>query len=171
LTVVNAPATSDAPADHSGPAAAPRPAPVLQAVVVIHGMGEQRPMDTIKSFVGAVWETDEVITQNGLPHPTQTWSKPDVRTGSLELRRITTRETIKSPPEFPGGVRTDFYELYWADLTAGSTWRAFTGWVKGLLIRPISRVPAGVRSTWIFLWAVTLLVIAMGILAAVCAEN
>src|SRR5712672_1471114 len=88
-----------------------------QAVVVIHGMGEQRPMDTIKAFVRAVWETDAVITANKLPHPSQVWSKPDPRTGSLELRRITTRESIPSPA-FAHGVRTDFYELYWADLTA-----------------------------------------------------
>jgi hypothetical protein len=84
----------------------------MQAVVVIHGMGEQRPMDTIKSFVKAVWEEDAVITANGLPHPHQVWSKPDDRAGSLELRRITTRESILSA-QFPGGVRTDFYELYW----------------------------------------------------------
>jgi hypothetical protein len=29
-----------------------------QAVVVIHGMGEQMPMDTIKGFVRAVWEIE-----------------------------------------------------------------------------------------------------------------
>jgi hypothetical protein len=55
----------------------------LQAIVVIHGMGEQRPMDTIKDLVRAVWETDEVITANGLPHQSQVWSKPDLRSGSL----------------------------------------------------------------------------------------
>ena len=49
-----------------------------QAVVVIHGMGEQMPMDTIKRFVRAVWETDTVITANGLPNPAEVWSKPDV---------------------------------------------------------------------------------------------
>jgi hypothetical protein len=27
-----------------------------QAVVVIHGMGEQRPMDTLRGFVRTVWE-------------------------------------------------------------------------------------------------------------------
>jgi hypothetical protein len=32
-----------------------------QAVVMIHGIGEQQPMDTIKSFVRAVWETDTGI--------------------------------------------------------------------------------------------------------------
>jgi hypothetical protein len=28
----------------------------MQAIVAIHGMGEQRPMDTIKAFVRAVWQ-------------------------------------------------------------------------------------------------------------------
>src|SRR6202158_1497847 len=137
----------------------------MQAVIVIHGMGEQIPMDTIKGFVNAVWQNDDVITANGLPNPTEVWSKPDVRTGSLELRRIPTRESIASPPEFPRGVRTDFYELYWADLTAGSTWDEFTSWVRGLLFPPISRVPHGVRLAWVLLWLAALVVVAMGILA------
>jgi len=76
----------------------------MQAVVVIHWMGQQIPLDTIKGFVRAVWENS-----------TEVWSKADARTGSLELRRITTRESIASTPEFPAGVRTDFYELHWAD--------------------------------------------------------
>src|SRR5262245_14172248 len=107
---------SDSGSPHAAqPASAGTTHPDMQAVVVIHGMGEQRPMDTIKAFVKAVWETDAVITANDLPHPSQVWSKPDVRTGSLELRRITTRESIPSA-SFPRRVRTDFYELYWADL-------------------------------------------------------
>jgi len=159
----------------SGPAHAAQPASAgathadMQAVVVIHGMGEQRPMDTIKAFVKAVWETDTVITANDLPHPSQVWSKPDIRTGSLELRRITTRESIASA-SFPRRVRTDFYELYWADLTAGSTWDQFTGWVRGLLFRPLSRVPPDVRSAWVALWIATLAVIALAVLAALPAD-
>src|SRR5215471_6246658 len=141
----------------------------MQAVVVIHGMGEQRPMDTIKSFVKAVWENDAVITANGLPLPTQVWSKPDERTGSLELRRITTRESIPSA-QFPGGVRTDFYELYWADLTAGSTWDEFVGWVGGLLFRPLSRVPPNVRLAWAALWIASLVVVAIAILSVMPAD-
>src|SRR5262252_3727938 len=132
---------SDSSSPHAAqPASAGTHHADMQAVVVIHGMGEQRPMDTIKAFVKAAWETDAVITANKLPHPAQVWSKPDVRTGSLELRRITTRESIPSA-SFPHGVRTDFYELYWADLTAGSTWEQFTGWVCGLLFRPLCTRP------------------------------
>ena len=57
----------------------------------------------------------------GFPIRLRSGASP-MSTGSLELRRITTRESIASAPEFPAGVRTDFYELYWADLTAGTTW-------------------------------------------------
>jgi hypothetical protein len=128
-------------------AAQPAPAGTTQAakqaVVVIHGMGEQRPMDTIKAFVQAVWETDALITANKLPHPSAA---------------------------FPHGVRTDFYELYWADLTAGSTWEEFTGWVRGLLLRPVSRVPPDVRSAWIVLWIATVAVIAIAALAVLPAD-
>ncbi len=159
----------DAIVDASSAGHASAPHADMQAVVVIHGMGEQRPMDTIKAFVRAVWETDAVITANGLPHPSQVWSKPDLRTGSLELRRITTRESIASA-QFPGGVRTDFYELYWADLTAGSTWDQFTGWVRGLLFRPLSRVPPDVRLAWVALWIASLLVLAIAGLSVMSAE-
>jgi hypothetical protein len=141
----------------------------MQACVVIHGMGEQRPMDTIKAFVRAVWETDTAITNNGLPHPTQVWSKPDHRTGSLELRRITTRESVSST-RFPNGVRTDFYELYWADLTGGSTWDQFIGWVRGLLFRPSRRVPPDVRQAWIALWIGSLAVLAIAAISVVPAD-
>src|SRR5215831_17568368 len=87
-----------------------------QAIIVIHGMGEQMPMDTIRGFVRAVWETETGLADPKMPNETEVWSKPDARTGSLELRRITTRESIPDQA-FPAGARTDFYELYWADLT------------------------------------------------------
>ena len=122
-----------------------------QAVVVIHGMGEQSPMDTIQGFVRAVWETDPDVSQNGMPDPAEVWSKPDLRTGSLELRRITTRQSSASK-NFPLGVRTDFYELYWADLSGGSTLGDVENWLFGLLFRnPCTRVPPGLRSVWVLL--------------------
>jgi hypothetical protein len=138
-----------------------------QAVVVIHGIGEQIPMDTLKGFVRAAWETDTQITDNGMPQPAEVWSKPDQRTGSFELRRITTRQSMATPT-FPdisgdagsGGVRTDFYELYWADLSASSTLEQLGTWIAGLLMRnPFTRVPRSVRSAWVFLWIVSLAIV------------
>src|SRR5262245_22557154 len=91
-----------------------------QAVVVIHGMGEQKPMDTIKDFAKAVWTGDIDAHKERLSDWGHIWSKPDNRTGSLELRRLTTRESIPTDT-YAKGVRQDFYELYWADLSGGST--------------------------------------------------
>jgi len=145
----------------------PAPPPVAnipkQAIVVIHGMGEQMPMDTLKGFVHAAWETTKGLAEG---NPREVWSKPDVRTGSLELRRITTRRTIDTPT-FPNGVRSDFYELYWADLSGGSTWNQVKDWVMGLLVRnPFTRVPPDVRLAWLVLWAITLTVILLTVAAS-----
>jgi hypothetical protein len=130
-----------------------------QAVIVIHGMGEQRPMDTLRGFVRTVWELDPKITANGLPNPAEVWSRPDMRTGSLELRRITTRQSIPTVT-FPDGVRSDFYELYWADLSGGSNWGQVRDWIFGLLLRnPFTRVPGDVFLAWILLWMLVLAVV------------
>ena len=75
------------------------------------------------------------------------------------------RAKVFPSKSFPGGVRTDFYELYWADLTAGSTWEEFSAWVRGLLLRPLARVPQDVRTAWVLLWIATLFVVAITVLS------
>jgi hypothetical protein len=148
-----------------------------QAVVVIHGIGEQHPMDTIKNFVHAVWETDDKLPRpwsesekaagGVLPNLQQVWSKPDSRTGSLELRRLTTRKSIETAT-FPGSARTDFYEFYWADLSAGSTWQQVQNWVWQLLIRnPITNVPPKLLLAWLLLWLLSLSVVALAVATTV----
>jgi hypothetical protein len=144
------------PSNGPGLAGKPTSAFPKQAIIVIHGMGEQRPMDTLRGFVRSVWELDERITANGLPNSSAVWSKPDLRTGSLELRRITTRQSIATTT-FGKGVRSDFYELYWADLSGGSTWSKVKDWIVGLLLRnPFTRVPASVFLAWLLLWVLVL---------------
>lgn len=65
-----------------------------QAIVLIHGIGEQRPMDTLRSFVLGLGET-------------KYYNKPDRVSGSLELRRYSLPSDRKRPI-------TDCYEFYWA---------------------------------------------------------
>jgi hypothetical protein len=138
-----------------------------QAIVVVHGMGEQRPMDTIRSFVESAWIDNDGVTadakSSGIRDPNAVWSKPDGRSGSLELKRITTRQTRGSPGAFPKGVRCDFYELYWADLTAGTPWEEFTGWLRSLLFRSPAQVPSALFWAWIGLWALTVLFVLMSL--------
>lgn len=132
-----------------------------QAVVIVHGMGEQRPMDTIRSFVSAVWSSDLSRTEGKFgarkPDPdgdgliNKSWVHPDRRARSYELRRITT-------PDDVDGRRTEFYELYWSDITQGTTVQRLVAWVRGLLLRKWSDVPVDARRLYIAAWAVTALI-------------
>lgn len=113
-----------------------------QAVIVIHGMGEQRPMDTIRGFVDAV-----------LPEPPpgeeKFYSRPDALSESFELRVLQNR----SQP------RTHFYEYYWAYKVSGTTFSHISSWLSTLLLRSPWRVPKQLRPLWALSWSLLLAVI------------
>jgi hypothetical protein len=126
--------------------------PLRQAVVLIHGMGEQVPMETLRDFAEAVWEKDTSLHES--PESAKSgelFYVPDPNSGSRELRRISTR---KSRPRGTDGrhVRTDFFELYWADSTNDTTWRDFLLWYARLVLRSPGDVPKEVRWIWVLLW-------------------
>jgi hypothetical protein len=114
-----------------------------QAVIVIHGMGEQRPMDTIRGFVDAV-----------LPEPAQGgekfFSRPDALSESFELRVLQNR----SQP------RTHFYEYYWAYKVSGTTFSHISSWLSTLLLRSPRRVPKQLCPLWVLSWLLLLAVLA-----------
>ena len=119
-----------------------------QAVVLIHGIGEQIPMENLKAFVHAVWTTDESIHN---PYGSaQVWSKPDDISDSFELRRLTTGRNC-------AGVRTDFFEYYWAHLAQGTRMDQVTGWLRAVLLRPPGHIPAPLRPIWWLLLATALI--------------
>ncbi|MHA7773826.1 hypothetical protein [Roseibium sp. M-1] len=125
-----------------------------QAVIVIHGMGEQRPMGTLRSFVESVWVKDREQGFRGAEN--EYWIKPDGRVGLKELSRITTPSNHK-------GVRTDFYEFYWADIMQGTTWQHLSSWLKGLLLRSPASVPWNVYPVWVVLWILSIVIVLMGL--------
>jgi hypothetical protein len=112
-----------------------------QAVLVIHGIGEQKPMETLRSFVSAV------LPEVGV------FSKPDTISLSYELRRLTT----KLKPE----QATDFFELYWADKVEGTVFRHILQWLRGLLFRIPARVPAHLRALWFVTWLLLVVIAAL----------
>lgn len=130
-----------------------------QAVVIIHGIGEQIPMETLTSFVDAVWTQDESLVDRDKPDPdtgigprsrNASWSRPDRRNRSFELRVITT-EADKD------GKRTDFYEYYWGHLIVDTRWAQVRAWIIELMLRnPLRDVPRGVLPAWILLWLIAL---------------
>ncbi len=115
-----------------------------QAVVIVHGMGEQKPLETLRGFVEAVWGARP--TPGDHAPEDDVWLVPDMRTGLKELARVTTRKH--------NGIATDFYELYWSDLLVGNTLAQIRGWVSGLLLRWPHQVPREIFSLWIALWAI-----------------
>ena len=106
-----------------------------QAVIIIHGIGEQRPMDTLRSFVGAV-----------LPEPPQGgekfFSKPDRLSELFELRLLQGRVQ----------PRTHFFEYYWAYKLEGTLFRHIWQWTSSLLFRAPGRVPSHLRFLWYLSW-------------------
>lgn len=103
-----------------------------QAVLLIHGIGEQRPMDTLRGFVETVWVKDTNI--HHADAIAGCWSKPDQISDSFELRRLTTSQST-------AGTRTDFYEFYWAHLMKGTTFGHLFAWARSLLLRSPHSVP------------------------------
>lgn len=134
-----------------------------QAVVILHGMGEQIPMQTLNSFVNSVWTTDATLIDPHKPNPNTggarkgnvSWAKPDSRNSSTELRRITTERDS-------AGNYTDFYEYYWAHMMEGTTWEHVQTWIKDLLFRnPRTQVPKQVFHAWVVLWILALVIVGL----------
>ena len=117
-----------------------------QAVLIIHGIGEQRPNDTLRSFV------------TGLLGADQAFAKPDRISDTLELYRLAVPRTPNRP------VSTDFYELYWAHRMEGTTWSHVTAWMRVLLLRWPWDVPSRLRTVWTSVW---LLLIAAAVVIAI----
>ncbi|MEM6999645.1 MAG: hypothetical protein AAF529_02590 [Pseudomonadota bacterium] len=121
-----------------------------QAVLLIHGIGEQKPMETLRGFLDSVWTHDSELHKShsgGHLH----WSKPYRVTNSYELRRLTT-------PANKADIRTDFFELYWAHLMHGNRVTHVVSWLKDLLVRWPGTVPKHLQSAYWVLWGLVVLV-------------
>lgn len=116
-----------------------------QAVIVIHGIGEQRPMDTLRGFVTGVLGTD--TKTNGEP---AFYSKPDPNADSFELRRFRA---------FDSTADTDFLEFYWQHRMPIAPGRFVLSWLWLLMRRPVTAVPGRFRFLWWLCWAVGALVL------------
>jgi hypothetical protein len=126
------------------------------AVIIIHGIGEQVPMETLNEFVDTVWTRDLSLASAGKPDPNTgevrtknaSWSKPDARNRSFELQLVTTESDSD-------GRRVDFFEYYWAHRVTGTTWEQVRAWLFGLMLRnPFTNVPKGVLPAWTVMWLV-----------------
>ena len=113
-----------------------------QAVIVIHGIGDQRPMDTVRSFVNAV------LPKHG--SGPKYFSKPDKMSEIFELRKLQNRQD----------PRTHFFEYYWAYKVEGTKMSHVVNWIKTLLFRKPKNVPKHLRPLWYTSWVLILTVLA-----------
>ena len=137
-----------------------QPSPIRrQAIVVVHGQGRQRPMGTVRDFVKVLWSFNEEL---GQLQPVErksgreTWIVPDDKTGLFDLYRITTPEL--------DGRRTDFFELYYADLLVDTPIRNLWLWMQRLLWIDRRNVTQPMRWPWFLFWVVN--VVALGLFVA-----
>lgn len=145
-------------ADASAGARTVRDKPRKQAVVLIHGIGEQRPMETLWQLVQTVWMNEP--REDGKQR--SVYSEPDEVSGIFELRRLSTNENIH-------GKRTDFFEYYWAHLMHGNRFGHVVSWLGRLALRKRDQVPLSLVKPWRVLQAplavgLTVLVLLMGLL-------
>ncbi|MDR2195909.1 MAG: hypothetical protein LBE50_04820 [Gallionellaceae bacterium] len=122
-----------------------------QAVILIHGIGEQRPMETLRGFVNAI------LPPRGMD--TSYYSKPDLLANNFDLRRLASA----------GGrnARTDFYEFYWAHLMPTAAWDRLVSWFWSLMRHTWSNVPSEMRGLWIWSWVATLFIFGAGAVQAI----
>lgn len=109
-----------------------------QAVVIIHGIGDQKPMDTIRGFV------DALIEKNPEAGQPKFYNKPDKISELLELRKYTSTDRDIT--------KTDFYEYYWQHLMKGTKMSHVLSWMHSLLFTSPKNVTAKLKPIWWASW-------------------
>ena len=128
---------------------------VRVAVVVVHGMGEQRPRETLDSF------TDTALARDPVAGERVYYSRPALLTRSYEARRHLAVQLGK--PESPSRVQTEIFEYHWSYLMTGNRLGDLVPTTLRLLFRRPGAVPAGLRGIWWVAWAVVLLAVAAAV--------
>jgi hypothetical protein len=115
------------------------------AVLVVHGMGLQRPLETVRGIVRAVWLSDETGGGNK-----KIWMHPERSGIDIDLPVIATSSIPKVEP--PRSV--DFHELYWSHLMSETPALAVLLWLfeliqKGPRLKPNMQLLWGVGAVFL----------------------
>jgi hypothetical protein len=108
------------------------------AVVLIHGIGEPRPMQTLRGFADAVAAAEPGVTIG-------TWSKPFADSDLYDIRRIVMAGSKTRPV-------VDFYEFYWAHLMPAASVEQLLRWFGDLLARPVKSLSPALQRIYRIGW-------------------
>jgi hypothetical protein len=111
------------------------------AVLVIHGIGSQRALETVRGVMRGVWLDDDNPSDKGK----RVWTHPEKDGSDIDLSVMTT----STVPDSHDGRYVDFHELYWAHLMSETKAIAVLLWLyelcrKGPIMKP------GINGIW---WA------------------
>lgn len=124
------------------------------AVLVVHGIGSQRALETVRGVIKGVWLNGE----NPYDAGRRIWSHPERDGADIDLTVMTTNEVPGSADD----RAVDFHELYWAHLMSETKPVAVLLWLYELCRKgPIMK--EGVNGLW---WAASIFLCLMNLSAA-----
>jgi hypothetical protein len=126
------------------------------AVLVVHGIGSQRPLETVRGVINAVWSKDDHSTSDK-----RLWSHPEPSGVDIDLT-VTTTSAI---PGAADGRAADFHELYWAHLMSETKAVAVLLWLFELARRGPWLKPALAPLYWCTLIFLSLLILSVSLLS------
>lgn len=142
---------------------------IRTAVVIVHGMGEQEPLQTLNNFV-----------RTALPKVGGAriyFSRPEKVTDSYEARRYLAFRQSAKDRRSPDGPcedtsddliygQTEFIEYHWSYKMKGNKPSDFLPTLVRLLVRKASTVPYGLKRIWWVIWVLLLAIaVAIGLVA------
>ena len=121
--------------------------PIRTAVLVVHGMGLQRPLDTVRGIIKAVWLSGADADKNN-----KIWFHPERSGVDIDLPVITTSWI----PGLDTKRSVDFHELYWSHLMSETPSLAVLLWLfelarKGPRLKPNMQLIWGAATLFLVL--------------------
>jgi hypothetical protein len=124
------------------------------AVLVVHGIGSQRALETVRGVIKGVW----LDSENPYDAGRRIWSHPERDGADIDLTVMTTNEVPKSKDD----RSVDFHELYWAHLMSETKPVAVLLWLYELCRKgPIMK--KGINGLW---WAAAIFLCLMNLSVA-----
>jgi hypothetical protein len=125
------------------------------AILVVHGIGSQRALETVRGVMQGVWLDRDNPADSGK----RVWTHPEKDGADIDLTVMTT----STVPDSKDRRRVDFHELYWAHLMSETKAVAVLLWLYELVRKgPIMKL--GMNGLW---WAAAIFLCLMNLSLAV----
>ncbi len=124
------------------------------AILVIHGMGDQRPLETLRGVAKAIWEDGSPGRKNvWYTYPTtdsdlSTDDAPKARASSkVDSGSALDSPTIITDQDDPRGI-FEFHELYWAPIMARASSATVPLWLFELMKKGPGTLKGSICAAW-----------------------